>query len=100
MARKKMAPADEYAARFKDLLGAKERLAMNPSNKKPTVRVKEKLVCISGYCIILGLSESSGDFGFTKCIPFFEHKSSPTYLAKDSAWPRAYRAWKTSDNPR
>ena len=56
-----MTAADEYAARIRDLVGSKERLAGSGSIKqKPTVSVKNILVCISGYCIVMGLSESSG----------------------------------------
>ena len=59
--RKKMTAADEYAARLHELVGAKERLTGFDSKKgKPTVNIMNRLVCISGYCIIMGLSESSG----------------------------------------
>ena len=59
--RKKMVPADEYSTRLKDLIGAKERLAQQVSKKQPKLRVKDKMVCLSGYCIVMGLSESSGE---------------------------------------
>ena len=65
-----MTAADEYAARFQDLIGAKERLVL-ASSKRATVTVKEQLVCLSGYCIIMGISESSGDIFHNLCNPVF-----------------------------
>eukprot|EP00300_Choanocystis_sp_HF-7_P014022 c18540_g1_i1.p1 GENE.c18540_g1_i1~~c18540_g1_i1.p1 ORF type:complete len:373 (-),score=49.49 c18540_g1_i1:972-2090(-) len=58
LCRKQMKPSEEYNARMRDMIGAKERLIL-ASDSKPMLNVSGKLICIVGYCTILGLSEKS-----------------------------------------